>query len=516
MKITLYMLLREFLQSHPEISHTEIPEDNTAVINGIRLMPQQQTDLKKKYLYLCSCLPAFAFDAAAADIRILCLSSTPKDTILPDHTVLFFTVLELPQVCNELQEIFESYRLWETQMESALFQDKPLQDFVDSSAPFIRNPLLIYDPALKVLAFSKEYADTNDMHFRFAAENGYMDPEAVHYFESMDSFEILNEHRRFFSARDDFLEHNSFINALIADGILCAYIVVVQTNTGDTVFLNHLFEIFFEYMVRYFENRQSVLLQNRDIADYFMTELLENPQMDPQIIQSRLEHIELPFEENFLLVSIRPELSRRTAEAFFVQTLRTNLPDCHIFPYNGQFLVLFFLPAAVLADYRTYIKQRFQTLKRELAAHRAVLFAGCPFFTLDQLPFAFRQTQICAHLSERTPDTNLFCFYDDHVIESIFARSDENSLFFDYCHPALKAMLAKNQKKTPYRLQILKTYLQNDRKLLAAAEQLHMHRNNVSYHIRQLEQEYRLDLEDYNTRFQLLFSFELLEYLGVL
>ena len=53
-------------------------------------------------------------------------------------------------------------------------------------------------------------------------------------------------------------------------------------------------------------------------------------------------------------------------------------------------------------------------------------------------------------------------------------------------------------------LKMLYHYLVNERKATSAAEQLHMHRNNVLHRIKTIKKKYYLDLNDYFTRQYLL------------
>ena len=73
-------------------------------------------------------------------------------------------------------------------------------------------------------------------------------------------------------------------------------------------------------------------------------------------------------------------------------------------------------------------------------------------------------------------------------------------------------MLHTDTKKSRQQLEILYEYLRCDRKLTDVANKLGMHRNNVIYHVKHIEDEFRLDLNDPDMRLRLLMSFEILKY----
>lgn len=54
--------------------------------------------------------------------------------------------------------------------------------------------------------------------------------------------------------------------------------------------------------------------------------------------------------------------------------------------------------------------------------------------------------------------------------------------------------------------------MKNERKLTETAQALNMHRNNVHYHITQLEKKYGFQLDDPEARFKLLLSFRLIRH----
>ena len=71
-------------------------------------------------------------------------------------------------------------------------------------------------------------------------------------------------------------------------------------------------------------------------------------------------------------------------------------------------------------------------------------------------------------------------------------------------------MLHSGTKKSRQQLEILYEYLRCDRKLTDVAHKLGMHRNNVIYHIKQIEEKWHLNLDNPDARLQLLISFEII------
>ena len=91
--------------------------------------------------------------------------------------------MELAEGFNTLQKIYAEFIEWGRQLDFAIFRNADFQEFIDISEEMIACPILIYDPALKLLAYSRMYLGLDDHIFQTAISNGYLDLETVKYFE---------------------------------------------------------------------------------------------------------------------------------------------------------------------------------------------------------------------------------------------------------------------------------------------------------------------------------------------
>jgi DNA-binding PucR family transcriptional regulator len=70
-------------------------------------------------------------------------------------------------------------------------------------------------------------------------------------------------------------------------------------------------------------------------------------------------------------------------------------------------------------------------------------------------------------------------------------------------------------EKNTNNLEVLYTFLMNERRATETAAYLHMHRNNVVYRISRIEEMLNVNLNDILTRFNLVMSFMMLKSSGV-
>ena len=71
-------------------------------------------------------------------------------------------------------------------------------------------PILIYDPALKLLAYSRMYPGLDDHIFQTAISNGYLDLETVKYFEKDKIFAQMDHSGSAVGEPDNFRMHADF------------------------------------------------------------------------------------------------------------------------------------------------------------------------------------------------------------------------------------------------------------------------------------------------------------------
>jgi sugar diacid utilization regulator len=83
-----------------------------------------------------------------------------------------------------------------------------------------------------------------------------------------------------------------------------------------------------------------------------------------------------------------------------------------------------------------------------------------------------------------------------------------------YCLRALAQLYRQDKASGLDSLRLLYVYLANERNTKRTSEELFMHRNNVIYRIRSIEQQLSIDLGDASLRFKLLFAYHFIELYG--
>lgn len=205
-------------------------------------------------------------------------------------------------------------------------------------------PVLVYDPALKLLAYSRNYTSLKDPLFQNAVKNGFLDINAVKYFEQSKTFERMNLSGSAESEADSVRGHADFIQTINIQNELAVYCIMLYLDDLSRSYVHQLFHILCQSFRKLLENQHSTFLRDRSVTDYFLMDLLDNPDTSREQIKERIFYNDLDYEGNFCVLSICSDVRKKSAEKYFIQHLRNNMINCRIFSYKESIVI--FIPAA--------------------------------------------------------------------------------------------------------------------------------------------------------------------------
>lgn len=536
MNITLEMILTKFFNEYPD-AHPVQPVSSALMersMLGIQLLPRHCNALSEEFLYVTdqiyysakiqsSVIPASASECIPdtltdAYITIIFGNAFPanfckeqSDSIASANSniILIETTLELADGFNALQKIYNDFIEWGRQLDFAIFRNASFQEFIDLSEQMIASPILIYDPALKLLAYSRMYPGLDDHIFQSAISNGYLNLETVKYFEKEKIFAQIDHTGSAVGEPDAFREHADFARAINIHNELAVYCILLHTSDFPRSYINQIFQIFCNSIEHLLEKQHSNFLRNRSVTDYFLMDLLDNPDTPAEQIRERIYYNDLDYEGNYIVINLYSDIRQKPSENYFIQLLRNNMINCRIFSYRKSIVILYHLPKFQELDYRDYLRSQLQSILKDFNDRSITMYISKPFTTIGQFSSAYQQTENLYQIFDRQ-NQEIFCFYEDHWLKNLIYSLPQKDKTFSFCDPCILQMLHSGTKKSRQQLEILYEYLRCDRKLTDVAHKLGMHRNNVIYHIKQIEEKWHLNLDNPDARLQLLISFEII------
>lgn len=546
MKITLEMLITDFYTKNrtciqnihpaftPDIFPTQLNSIKDLPLNGIRLFPKLTKKLSSDYLYVADSLTAAELKKLPAELPIICFSAydSANEAFATFTNVIWLdTALDFADAFNLLQECYNDFIEWGKKLDFAVFKNASFQEVLDIAESMLDALVLIYDPALKLLAYTKKYENLDNKIFQSARKNGYMELDTFKYFEENKVFEELNESGTASGPADSFRDHMDNLKTININNELAVYCVLLYTSDFPKTFVNALYQVLCDTIYTLLSKQHSTFKKDRSVTDYFLMDLLDNPDTPAETIQERLYYNDLDFEGNYVLMTIHSDIQKKSSEKYFIQLLRNNLINCRIFSYKQSIVILYHLPQSEQKKYKRHIVGQMQPLLENVINNNITVFVSRPFKNIGYFSAAYMQAEsipVIFHtyftdqkmpLVKYQPDKNIescdhtegYYFYENYCIADLFLQNGARDPIYNYCEPFLLDLACSSTKKSRQLLEILYEYLKSDRKLTVVAEKLDMHRNNVLYHIQQISENYRVDFDNYETRLKLMLSFELLK-----
>ena len=467
--------------------------------------------------------------AAVMEAGYHALYVNPDDREPDDRAVMSVLSERAPSnTFNALLETFFRYGSWERDMDTISSTGGTLQDLVDVSTPFLLNNVVILDPALKLLAYTKD-VPCDDHITQELISHGY------HTDENIRKFKL---HKRFkpWSRDDGFIVNDSFE--------ICKYVTVVKSfKTSDSFSLiivmmcnmadptGHLldiYEMFAERVERYALRDYPDDKPSGNAIDTFLRDLFAGNAGDRLAVRERAQTMGLPQDARFCLFyvgdcggNVPPhrllsEITRLVAPAKTVSMGETVAILC--FNCQSAKCALHCQSGTCPLGHRS-MSARLNDLMQK---HELVCGRSSKFTRIEQATAAFEQARqahdIGAVKVGRKENLDLpqnwsrIFSFDRCCIDYLVKHSGEENLAArTYASYVLDDIANQDTTARTDNYEFLYEYLINERRASVIAEKLHMHRNNVKYRIDRIESQYGIDTNDPAMRFDFLLAYRVRE-----
>ena len=435
------------------------------------------------------------------------------------------------EIFDEMLEVHDRYRMWEKTMDVLASCNEGLQELVDISAPFLRNNVVIVDPALKLLAYTKATPCDDPITVELI-EHGY------HTDENIRKFKL---HRRFgpWAKEEGFIVNDSLE--------VCKYVTVVRSfktkhsfsliivmmcnvcEPGD--YLLDIYEMFAQRIERFAVRDYPEDKPAGNAADTFVHELLMGELTDEAVIRERCKHVGIPFEARFCLFFVDAP-REQVAGHRLLADLSTTVAPAKTVGISGGIAILCFNCLSSKCSLRcesgtcpSAMSHRSISARIEAMMEREDLICGrgSKFKYLYEASTAFQQAKEACGLGKRKAYIKsdirdfinwkrIFSFercFSDYLVEQMGAGA--KLACSTYGGRVLDAIAKRDAQTGSDDYVFLYEYLINERKPSVVADRLLMHRNNVKYRIDKIEERFGIDTSDPGLRLTILFAYKLRE-----
>ena len=524
MGLTLNIIERELRP----FGHVVCTRDDNPTFSDFRLFIESAPFAGSGVLYLCSTRSDVdKVTAAGRDaIYVSAADSQPDEravlSVLQGESVLL--------VFNAMLDMAFRFADWERSMDDVRFRGGSLQELIDLSSPFLENNVVILDPALKLLAYTKDVPCDDPVTIELI-NHGY------HTEDNISKFKL---HKRFkpWAEEDGFVINDSHE--------ICKYVTVVRsfkTKSSFSIIIvmmcnmvepdGYLLDIYdmFASRVEFYARRDYPDDKpSGNAIDTFLKDLFLGMPAGAPEVNERAKILGIPSEARFCLFYIResdgavPKSRLLSDVSRLVAPAKTALVDDAVvvlcFNCRSDRCALHCASNTCPLGH-TSLSSRLNDM---MVRYDLMCGRSSKFTELATAPAAFKQAQIAYGISKRRTrkggklgirhNWNRIASFDscvvDYLVEST-AGEGVDLANATYAGSVLNSIHRDDLTTKTDNYLFLYEYLLCERRATVVAEKLHMHRNNVKYRIDRIESRYGIDTNDPVLRFDFLLAYRIRE-----
>ena len=511
MKLSLKLIIDE-LSFAADIN---IPAEEAPVFSSVELYSAAGADLSGDKLLVCALSEALS--APRRDgLYFLCYRDRMVDDSETPAAMRGITVVRrnigLGELFNRIQRIFYSVFDWVLKMERSVAANKGLGDLLALSEPVIRNHIDIQDSTFKLLHYTKGI-ETTDVITSKLIKFGYHPPETVQLFQKYRRLEEFERSHDLVVSRDYVTSEYDVVKRMFhIGGSVSIQVVMVCCNRPASDGVVELFRILLDY-IKIYADRDSAELGGGNAARSLAQDLIMKNVGTQEEARNRAAYAGFPFEGNFRLIVISFTDEINIPISRLVKSFAEVFHRALVFSQNRKVLIL-------------------DVERGETDQYKAVIDGALPatefncgisgrFGCLWDIGIAYEQAVIAVDIAGRlkpdgaeSPDSSpkrVYCEFNKYMLFHLLSAGINaapivyrNSFLFRSLD-VLRAYDAAHRTDT---LNLLRLYLENERKATVVSALMHMHRNTVLYHISKIESLLDVSLDDPEVRLKLLLAFK--------
>ena len=401
---------------------------------------------------------------------------------------------------NAVQRVFEKYDLWQEELWAVLNKGSDVQSMIDIGTVAMENPLILQDSNFSVIAVSTRFAgnpsldpilDNDNIPHMMMADRSLSDRASEH--PSVVPLKITGNNA---------LYHNIFQQGRFQYRLL----VLEMANElhPSTRALLELISGYVQLAIGFVVDES----KEAHALPFVMKSILSGEYKDIGFIEERLSELKWEKDNEFVCAMIHAELSdyRNRTMRFMCDRMSAIFPEACIFVYENNIAAFFNLS---LSDYDTAsVENSINSFLQDnnMQAGMSNTFSGFEYF-----PEYYKQAGEALKLGPRMKPYQWLHHFSDVKELFILECCTEDLPARMICEPGLLKLLEYDEKHHQDLYHTFYVYLKNNRKSVAAAKELYIHRSTFLYRLERIKEIIGPAMENERNQWYLLFSYKLLE-----
>ncbi len=353
---------------------------------------------------------------------------------------------------------------------------------------------------------------TDDVVTNKLIEHGYHPPETVQLFQRLRRLEEYEKSFELVISRDYATSKYEVVKKMFrAGGSFSILIVMVCCGRPATDGLTELFEIFLNYIKTYVDRDSAVFGGNNAIKTLALDLIMKNVKTRDEA-RNRAIYTGFPFEGNFRLVVVSFADEVNIPLSRLVLSFTEVFPKAAVFSQNRNVIIL---------DAERGDTEQFKAvIDRALDSSEFLCGISNRFGTLWDIGIAYEQALMAVDLAGRlkshyiatdNAQKRFFYQFGDYWIYNLISAGTKAAPVVyrnSFLYRSVEKLREYDALHHTNTLNLLRIYLENERKATVVSAMLHMHRNTVLYHIEKIESILGVSLDDPEVRLKLHLAFK--------
>lgn len=494
--------------------------------------PADPEEMDPEILYLVDLDdPGNVFETTK-DCHFICIKDGGPYDDIPANCIWIQGIDNITELARLINKCFIKYKKWEYKANRAIIETGDYQRLLDTSEGIFDNPIYILDASYKLIAKTTGLWDDDEIDLTLV-RLGYHPPESLEKIKNSGMIKKYSEQSGIIVNQPGNPNKYGTIGKWLWEGDMpVIHIHMVCSNSMPESAMVDLFEIFTKFCYDCFKANQKNDMRTGSLHESLIKDMLFSDLDDTFTISKRAKVAHIPMTGTFVLFKIQ----LRENEDYLIKRIYSDIKFC----LRNAKIVYHKYEVIILCNYirsgkniDEKIKIDIQSIMPFLKQHDAMCGISEPFREFKQISLAYVQAakvieigrQLYANneawnkligvpgLDQGQKDRHIFRYEELFIyyLLSIGRKSSPevyaNVSYFD----KIRSLIEKDEQNGTNNAQVLYVYLVSERKTARTAELLHMHRNNIMYHIPRIEEMLNLDLDKFEVREGVLLAFRLIE-----
>ena len=500
----------------------------------VSLLPEQASLMEKNILYVCNLTDALKRVEEISGYHYVCVCNCfwdEEENVCPEEIIIIKENWDVSFLLNLIQKRLIYLSDWIESLQQALLNQCDYQTLIDLSEPVLDNFVSVLDSSYKLLAYTKNVTSSDPINVSLL-EKGYHTEETIRLFQKNKRFKYYDETPGLIITQPGEISRFETVSKWCrykSEPVL--HVVMVCSKTPLSPGLTELFDLFMYYFEICFRNEQSKSPVFNPIYAPFLLDVIYGKLDNPHIVAERAKTVDVPYYGSFNVYRITFEDNAIVLMGRVAGELSDALLNSKIVAKNYELTILNIYSDE--ASIEALSEQQINRIRPILEKYAAYCGVSAAFSSLRDLKTATIQATRAQRIGLKLWDSGDYWNVNHFFSETQKSRYDNMVYLYDKYFPYYMIHVAKENSvdvfhNTQYGLmldklkeidrennsnlvQILYCHLICERRATNTGKLMHMHRNNVLYHIARIEEMLSINLDDYMTRYSLITAFLLAE-----